>query len=362
MKFIIALVIILHGLIHLMGFAKAFQLAEMNQLTRFISKPMGTLWLIASLLLIFGGIVYLIKDQYAWLLLGSGLMLSQILIVLYWHDAKIGTIANLLILPLVLTNFGVWNFEGKVNRTVDSLIPTQHQQELVDESDIRTLPSLIQFWLHNTGVIGKPLAWNALVMQAGEMKSSPDGKWSPFTAQHWASFEKPGFVWHARMDAGPGLHVAVLDRYVDGKGSMLVKMQSLVELDEAIGVEINEGAMQRYLAEMVWIPSFALSPHIRWEQIDNLHARATMKFQEIESSVTFTFNARGLIIQCEADRYYYEKGKSRKERWVVNMDESGYKNFNGILIPAKSSITWKLENGDYTWFKMEIKDIQFNTQ
>ncbi len=362
MKFAIALAIILHGLIHLMGFAKAFRLAEMNQLTRFISKPIGTVWLITSLLLVSGGILYLLKNPYSWLLMGSGLIVSQLLIVFFWHDAKIGTIANLILLPLVLTSFGVWNFERKVTRAVDSQKMNRQEPELVDESAIRSLPSMVQFWLYHTGVLGKPKVWNALIIQSGEMKSSPDGKWSQFAARHWASFEKPGFVWHARMEAGLGIHAAVLDQYLEGKGSMLVKMQSLIELDEVVGAEIDEGAMQRYLAEMVWTPSFALSPYIRWEQLDNVRAKATMKFQEIESSVTFTFNARGLIIQCEADRYYYENGKSRKESWVVNIDESGYKNFNGILIPAAASITWKLKTGDYTWFKVEIMDIQFNTR
>ncbi len=45
-------IIFLHGLIHLMGFAKAFQYGQITQLTKDISKPAGALWLLAALLFV----------------------------------------------------------------------------------------------------------------------------------------------------------------------------------------------------------------------------------------------------------------------------------------------------------------------
>jgi hypothetical protein len=36
-----------------MGFVKGFQLAEISQLTQSISKPMGVLWLFATILFLF---------------------------------------------------------------------------------------------------------------------------------------------------------------------------------------------------------------------------------------------------------------------------------------------------------------------
>ena len=44
-KYIFATVTLTHGLIHLMGFAKAFNYAEISQLTQPISKNTGWLWL-----------------------------------------------------------------------------------------------------------------------------------------------------------------------------------------------------------------------------------------------------------------------------------------------------------------------------
>ena len=50
MRWVIAALLIVHGLIHGMGFAKAFGYASLPQLTQPISRGMGVVWLIAGLL------------------------------------------------------------------------------------------------------------------------------------------------------------------------------------------------------------------------------------------------------------------------------------------------------------------------
>jgi hypothetical protein len=29
-------------------------------------------------------------------------------------------------------------------------------------------------------------------------------------------------------------------------------------------------------------------------------------------------------------------------------------------MPVKSEVTWKLKSGDYTWYKLEITEIEYN--
>ena len=49
MSIALVLLLVVHGLIHFMGFLKAFGLAEMPQLAGPISRPLGALWLAAGL-------------------------------------------------------------------------------------------------------------------------------------------------------------------------------------------------------------------------------------------------------------------------------------------------------------------------
>ena len=71
MKWIFFSIIITHALIHLLGFLKAFQLAEINQLTQNISKPMGILWLIA-LILFLAAAIQLISNHDLWWITATG--------------------------------------------------------------------------------------------------------------------------------------------------------------------------------------------------------------------------------------------------------------------------------------------------
>ena len=97
-KFILGPLMILHGLIHLIGFAKGFRLAEMTQLSMPISRPVGLLWLTGAILFSAAAAVLFLGKIWWWPIAAAGLVLSQILVVMFWKDAKFGTIANVLIL------------------------------------------------------------------------------------------------------------------------------------------------------------------------------------------------------------------------------------------------------------------------
>lgn len=97
---------IFHGLIHLMGFAKAFKLAEIKELTLPISKPAGLIWLLSALIFVVSAALLWGNQDMWWLVAVAGIVLSQILIFMYWRDAKFGTIANGIILLAVI--FSLW--------------------------------------------------------------------------------------------------------------------------------------------------------------------------------------------------------------------------------------------------------------
>jgi len=118
MKYLFSILVLAHGLIHLMGFLKAFGIAAINQLTKEISKPMGILWLFVTIVLITTAFFYFIKNEYWWLMAISGAILSQLLIIGYWHDAKFGTIANVIILLIAVPVWAEWQFENQFKKDV----------------------------------------------------------------------------------------------------------------------------------------------------------------------------------------------------------------------------------------------------
>lgn len=102
----LGILMILHGLIHLMGFVKAFNLAELKEITQEISRPIGLLWLAVMLLFTAAGVALMLKSACWWPITIASMVLSQVVIALHWKEAKWGTIANVLILAgliLILT-------------------------------------------------------------------------------------------------------------------------------------------------------------------------------------------------------------------------------------------------------------------
>ena len=86
-----------------MGFAKGFNYGFNSQITIGVSKIAGVFWLITVALFIAVAMLYLFKNA-GWPYVAiSSVVLSQILIVAVWKYAKYGTIANLIVLLLVLS-------------------------------------------------------------------------------------------------------------------------------------------------------------------------------------------------------------------------------------------------------------------
>ncbi len=53
--------------------------------------------------------------------------------------------------------------------------------------------------------------------------------------------------------------------FKDGKGSMIIKVLSLINVvNDSNNEKINQGTLQRYLGEITWFPTAAVSPYIKW--------------------------------------------------------------------------------------------------
>ncbi len=56
---------------------------------------------------------------------------------------------------------------------------------------------------------------------------------------------------------------------------MFGKMAGLFTLFDVRGEELDQGAMLRYLSEMIWFPIAFLGDNITWQEIDERSAQVT---------------------------------------------------------------------------------------
>lgn len=105
MKIAFILFVMIHGLIHLMGFVKAFGLSELKELTLPISRPWGIVWLISFVLFVLVAVLFALQYNHWWILGIIAVLVSQVLVFYFWKDARFGTIANLTILIVMIIQF-----------------------------------------------------------------------------------------------------------------------------------------------------------------------------------------------------------------------------------------------------------------
>lgn len=192
------------------------------------------------------------------------------------------------------------------------------------------------------------------------MRTTPDGRWMPVRAEQWFNAEKPGFVWLADVTAGPGFHIAGRDSLIGGRGRMCIKALSLFPIANATGPEIDQGALVRYLAEIIWLPSAALRGGIQWTANGARSATATLAAGETRAEVHFDFNAAGDPERIRARRYYTRPGGAALEPWRVDLDPDSFEDMNGIRIPTRATVTWDLETGPFEWYRVEIEHAEWN--
>jgi hypothetical protein len=361
MKNILLLLLVLHGGIHFIGFVKAFQWAEIDQLSQNISKPSGLVWLLTGLLFVIAALLFFLKRDWWPIIAIIAVVISQILIVQTWSDAKFGTIANVIILLAGISSFGHTRFNKMVFQETQELIQDIEPDgiSVVTKEDIGQLPEMIQKWMQSSGVIGTEPLVSVHLRQKGKMKIKPEGKWMPFMAEQYFDVSNPAFIWTTEVDFLPLIKMVGRDKFIDGNGEMLIKLADLIPVvNERNHEKIDSGAMVRYLAEMVWFPSAALNDYVHWEAMGANSAKGTFILNGKSVSGIFEFSENGEMQSFEAERYYEGGKDATLETWLIKVEE--YKNFNGFKIPNKCSVTWKLKEGDFNWLNLEITDWTFN--
>lgn len=91
-------IILVHGLIHLMGVAEGWGLADVEQLTEPVGGGVAVLWLMAALGVLGAAVMTALRVQGWWLVTAAAAVVSQVAIFTSWGDAMAGTAANVLMI------------------------------------------------------------------------------------------------------------------------------------------------------------------------------------------------------------------------------------------------------------------------
>ena len=347
-----------HGLIHLLGFLKAFDLAQVNELTQEISRPLGFLWLIAAMLFIITAVAFALKKRWWWATAIVAALLSQILIFTAWQDAMFGSIANLIILVVALLQLGSVRFEGRYRQDVRNAQERVHglPAKTITEADLQTLPQPVQRYLRYVGVVGKPRVNSMFAEMAGEMRQKGGACFSVIVEQH-NYFDQPTrlFFMQGRMF---GLTVPGYHRYQGNSATMDVRLFGLFPVVRVAGATILEADTVTLFNDMCLLaPATLIDKRITWQTLDDLTVKGTFTNQGVTISAVLYFNNEGQLVNFVSNDKW-DVADMKQYPWSTPVSQ--YRNFTGYTLPTYGEAIWHYPDGDFVYGKLEIKNIAYN--
>jgi hypothetical protein len=329
LKYLLAFIILVHGLIHFMGFAKAFNYGNITQLTKEISKPSGLIWMLTAFLFIAATVLFLLKKD-VWLFFGvTAVIISQI-------------------------NYGSYSFEkGYQNDVKENLQRTNTlQTDLLTESDLLSLPEPVQRYLKYAGVLNKPKLKNIRIVFEGQMREK--GKdFFPFICEQYNSFDEPTrlFFMKAKMK---GITVPGYHKYANTSAMMDIRLFGLFSVVKREGKDMDKAETVTLFNDMcLMAPATLIDKRITWQAMDSNSAKATFTNHGITIAAILYFNEKGQLIDfISTDRDI--------NHYAFSTPVSNYKNINGINIMTYGEAIWHYPDGKFVYGKFNLKEVEYN--
>ncbi len=360
LRYLFFILVLIHGLIHLLGFVKAFEWAEISELTQPVTRRAGIFWLATALLFVAAAGGWLLGGG-GWSVLAlAGVLCSQILLFSAWTDAKYGTVANVIILIVAVIGLGTWRFESRYRSDVrESLarvraLPT----DPVTEADLAPLPSPVRRYLRYAGVVGQPRVRSVRVTFRGEMRSR-DQDWFSFTSEQYNFFDEPErfFFMQARVKGLPtvGYHV-----YQEGSAGMHIKVLSLFPVVDLANDTLRRAETVTWFNDLCLLAPAALidDDRITWEASDSLSARARFTAADgLSITATLHFSPEGALVNFVSDDRY-DISTQQQLRFSTPLAQFG--DFGGYRLPGYGEAVWHYPEGKFAYGRFHIQEVSYN--
>lgn len=369
MRWVFLAVLLVHGLIHFMGFAKAFRFAELPQLVMPIGRGMGLVWLAAGLATLGAAAMFQLAPRWWWALGGAALVLSQLAILASCSDAKFGTIANVILLVGAVHGFfsqGPTSLRAEYLARVAAELARPPVEGLVSEADLAPLPEPVARYLRLTGSVGQPRVYNFRAKMRGRIRASASAPWMEIEASQVNRLgPDPSrlFFIEATMHHLPA---DVLHVYTGPSASMRVRLLSIFQIVEARGPEMDQSETVTLLNDLcIFAPAALIDRALQWEAVDATHARVRYTNGEHTVRAELVFDDAGQLVDFVSDDRYRSLDDGKRfelQRWSTPIRE--YRDFGGRRLGARAEARYHAPapEGEFAYLELEVLDVEYDVR
>jgi hypothetical protein len=360
-----AILLVVHGLMHLLGVAKAFRWAELPRLTQSISPSVGLLWLVSALLFLAAAVALFRWPRVWWVVGACAVAVSMCVIAAAWTDAKAGALVNAVVAVGLVFGFlsqGPFSLRAEYDRDVRALVSGASAGPLTD-ADLEHLPATVRRYLRAAGVVGQPRVRSFRVRMHGRIRNGRQGRWLPFAVEQYNVVSPPArmFYLNASMFAVPvqGYH-----RFVGSSASMRVRAGALVPVATASGTEMTQSETVTLFNDLcIMAPAGLIDPAIGWEVVDAGTVRARFTHAGHTIRAELTFNDAGELTNFVSDDRYQTSPDGRdlrRVRWSTPV--RGYRRYGAARLASGGEGRWHEPDGEYAYIDLTIDEVDYNVQ
>jgi len=366
----VGVLVVIHGLIHVMGSLEGFGWARLSRFTEPITTVGGFAWLIAGVSVVASGAMLISGARGWWAVATVAALASQCVITTSWTDAKAGTAVNIVLLVAAIYGFRAHGptsyraqFRRLSNQTVSAVAASSGSPSgPVTEADLEHLPPPVADYLRAVGAVGRPHVLGFRAAIRGRIRSGSDQPWMPWTGAQVNTFgSAPSRVFY--MDATmKGLPTDVLHAYVGPTARMQVRLASLKTIIDASGPEMDQAETVTLLNDMcVLAPAALVDARIEWTPVDDHRALATFTNAGHKVSATLTFDDDHELVDFVSDDRSVSSRDGRSfspQRWSTPIAD--YRSFNGRRVGAFGRAQWHpADEPAFDYLEFHADDISY---
>lgn len=370
LRWIVTVLIVVHGLIHLLGAAKGLGWAKVATLPEPISPAMGVAWLTAALAVVATGVLLAFRSRRWWVVGIFGVVVSQAVILTAWNDAKIGTAANVLLLATlgyVFASRGPASYRAEYqHRTATALREAAPgAAAMVTEADLARLPGLVAEYVRRSGAIGQPRVWSVAARFHGRIRSGSTARWMTYRGDQVNTFG-PSPSRFFFMDATMfGLPVDVLHVFVGPSATMRVKLCSLLPMVNSMGPDMDRAETVTLFNDLcILAPAALIDAPIAWHSLDDNRVRGEFTNGPQTVTADLTFEDGDLVDFVSDDRLSASRDGSTftAQRWSTPVRD--YRILGSRRLATRGEGRWHNTDsrGQYAYLEYNLDTITCNPE
>lgn len=255
-----------------------------------------------------------------------------------------------------LTGISAYLTEREITDYSDTVrkVASHHRSGVVDHDELQTLPLPVQKYFA-FALPDKKVSYSVVSLKAeGEFRRPQREGFAPTTVTQTIATGTPALLFAATTPIVPGIWARAYDFFAEGRMHMRAKILStFTVVDEPVTEALNRTSLRRWLLESPLCPvSLLPGGPVRWEAIDDSHARAIVSGFGLEESLVATFLPDGRLASFDAEQdgdlttSYHGAGE--------HASRDDYRRVAGMMIPHAFEIARVADGKVYPFWKGRI--------